>query len=102
MALGINAIAVIVSLATLVSVAISTARLYGKAQVPGSGTMLAALIGALLGIPALAAYLAVMGTGAAASAEDMFNLYEVSCVAVGALGYWRLSKAIVARQDKER
>lgn len=102
MALAINGVAVIVSLATLVSIAISTARLYGKGQVPGSGAMLASLIAALLGIPAFAAYVAFMGAQAGASAEDVFNLYEVSCVAVGALGYWRLSKAIVARKEQER
>lgn len=101
MPLAINAIAVIVSLATLVSIAISSARLYGKARVPGSGTILGALIGALLGIPAFAAYVSLAGAEAAANAEDLFNLYEVSCIGVGALGYWRLSKAIVARNGRK-
>jgi hypothetical protein len=99
---AINGIAVIVSLATLVSIAISTARLYGKAHVPGSGNMIGALVGALLGIPAFAAYVAMTGLQAAAQAEYLFNLYEVSCVAFGAFGYWRLSKAIVARRGEER
>ena len=99
--LAVNGIALIVSLSTLVAVAVSTARLYGKAHVPGSGTMLGALIGALLGIPAFALYAGISGAQAAAGAEDLFNLYEVSCIAVGALGYWRLSKAIVARNAKE-
>lgn len=100
--LAINGISVIVSLATLVSIAISTARLYGKGHVPGSGTILVSLVGALLGIPAFAAYVAFMGAEAAAHAEDLFNLYEVTCVAIGALGYWRASKAIVARKNEER
>lgn len=102
MALAINGIAVIVSLATLVSIAISTARLYGKGHIPGSGAMLASLIAALLGIPAFAAYVAFMGAQAGAHAEGVFNLCEVSMIAIGALGYWRAAKAIVARKDGER
>lgn len=97
--LAINGIALIVSLATLIVIAVATARLYAKARAPGSGYMLASLIGALLGIPAFAVYLAIMGNEAAGNAEDLFNLYEVGWVAFGALGYWRLSGAIVARKE---
>ncbi len=95
--LAINGIAIIVSLATLVVVLLATIRLYKKARVPGSGYLLAALIGSISGIPVFIAYLVLAGDQASRIAEDFFNLYEVSCVAVGAWGYWRISKAVVER-----
>ncbi len=100
--LAINVIAVVVSLATLVLVAVATVRLYKKAHIRGSGYMLAALAGAIGGIPAFLAYLAVVGPDAGREAEDLFNLYEVSCVAFGAFGYWRLSKSILERGGDQR
>lgn len=98
--LVINGIAILLSLATLAFVAIATVKLYRRTRIAGSGYMLAALIGSISGALGFVGYLMLAGNDADRLAEDIFNLYEVICIAIGAFGYWRMSKAIVARAER--
>jgi hypothetical protein len=79
----------ILSIATLVFVAIGTISLLKSAR-PGSLYIafgLAGLIVAVLGAPALVSFADEDGI-----IEDILGLYMSACVAVSAYGFWRLSR----------
>ena len=95
----VSTIGIFVSLLTAIVLLVASYRLYKKAKVKGGKLIFIGIVGYIFGFVTYSMYLSSVDDVQQLVA-DLAGLFLTICYAVGAYGFWLLSKSIVVTEDK--